>query len=95
MDIKQSSNYRYSVYEDMEVYNVLGDNKYNYERIKHMKIILCDDVMHQVVKAIGSNDSTIKQRVLLYFVRKRKALAVYYLTKAQVLLDVWKLRAAS
>lgn len=32
MDIKQSSNYRYSVYEDMEVYNVLGSNKYNYEK---------------------------------------------------------------
>jgi hypothetical protein len=32
MDIKQSTNYRYSIYEDMEKYNDLGINKYNYEK---------------------------------------------------------------
>lgn len=32
MDIKQSTDYRYSIYEDMEAYNVLGDNKYKYEK---------------------------------------------------------------
>jgi hypothetical protein len=32
MDIKQSSNYRYSIYENMDIYNDLGSNKYNYEK---------------------------------------------------------------
>ena len=32
MDIKQSANYRYSIYENMEGYNDLGSNKYNYEK---------------------------------------------------------------
>ena len=32
MDIKQSNDYRYSIYENMEKYNNLGSNKYNYEK---------------------------------------------------------------
>ncbi len=32
MDIKQGTSYRYSIYENMNEYNNLGNNKYNYER---------------------------------------------------------------
>lgn len=32
MDIKQSTDYRYSMYENMEIYNNLGSNKYDYEK---------------------------------------------------------------
>lgn len=32
MDIKQSNNYRYEAYEDIRKYNILGDNKYNYQK---------------------------------------------------------------
>lgn len=32
MDIKQSTDYRYSMYENMEIYNSLGSNKYDYEK---------------------------------------------------------------
>ena len=37
MDIKQSENYRTTKYEDIEQYNNLGNNRYNYEKYGLLK----------------------------------------------------------